>query len=102
MRTQSLAHEVRDTMGRQLAAEVSSYVAPPPPEGVPPEVLLQVVLTERLRRASRQTPGRVGTAPSPTARLVMPESGTSSYAPPVAPTSTPAVAGTPDGFAPPG
>ena len=92
-RTGSLAPEVRDAMGRQLAAEVSAYIAPPPPDGVPAEMLLQAVLTERLRRATRRAPGTlvrpVGpVAPAPTA-----------YA---APPASPAAALVDGGFAPPG
>lgn len=95
-RTGSLAPEVRDAMGRQLAAEVSTYIAPPPPDGVPPELLLQAVLTERLRRATRRAPGSLaaaagpagGAAPAPTAYA----------APPAPPVAAPADGG----FAPPG
>lgn len=54
-RTATLAPEVRTTMSRQLAAEVSTYVAPPAPHGLSPELYLQTVLTERMRRASRPT-----------------------------------------------
>lgn len=56
-RASTLEPGVREAMGRQLAAEVSAYVAPPPPAGVPAETYLQAVLTERLRRATRSTPG---------------------------------------------
>ena len=60
-RGQAMDPTVRATMGSQLAAEFSSYVAPPPPPGVDAETYLAAVLTERLRRASRSTPG--GTVP---------------------------------------
>jgi uncharacterized RDD family membrane protein YckC len=49
---------VRSTMGLQLAAEISSYVAPPPPPGTPPEIYLTAVLTERMRRATTATQAR--------------------------------------------
>jgi uncharacterized RDD family membrane protein YckC len=52
-RTPEIAPGVRVSMGRQLAAEVSSYVSPPAPPGVPPETYLLTVLTERMRRATR-------------------------------------------------
>jgi uncharacterized RDD family membrane protein YckC len=95
-RTASLAPEVRDAMGRQLAAEVSTYIAPPAPAGVPPELLLQAVLTERLRRANRRAPGAPdapvgppgGAVPAPRAYA----------APPGPPPAAPAHGG----FAPPG
>ena len=44
--------QVRTTMGTQLAAEVSTYVSPPPPAGLHPEDYLLAVLTERMRRAT--------------------------------------------------
>jgi len=52
-RTPEISPEVRASMSRQLAAEVSSYVSPPPPPGVPDETYLLTVLTERMRRATR-------------------------------------------------
>ena len=55
-RTPTLAPEVRSAMGQQLAAEMATYIAPPPPQGVPAELFLQTVLTERMRRATRRTP----------------------------------------------
>ncbi len=55
-RTSTLAPAVRTAMSLQLAAEVSAYVAPPAPVGLPAELYLQCVLTERMRRAAR--PGR--------------------------------------------
>jgi uncharacterized RDD family membrane protein YckC len=106
-RTSTLAPDVRDSMGRQLAAEVSSYIAPPPPDGVPPEVYLQAVLTERLRRASRVAPAVVPSGARAVAPVAAPVSGvdalpvTSVTAEPArtAPTSSSAPTG---GFAPPG
>ena len=58
-RTEAIAPAVRATMGRQLAAEMSSYIAPPAPSGTPPEACLMAVLTERLRRATATAPGSV-------------------------------------------
>ena len=52
-RTPEISPEVRQSMSRQLAAEVSSYISPPPPPGVPDETYLLTVLTERMRRATR-------------------------------------------------
>ena len=96
-RTSTLAPDIRATMARQLAAEVSSYVAPPPPPGLDPETFLQAVLTERLRRASRRAPGSIGAASVPAAAGVVP--------PAYVPTRAPAAPASPadgDGFAPPG
>jgi uncharacterized RDD family membrane protein YckC len=57
-RATAIDPNVRATMGMQLAAELSSYVAPPPPLGTPPEVFLMAVLTERMRRATGQDRAR--------------------------------------------
>jgi uncharacterized RDD family membrane protein YckC len=64
-RAASIAPGVRTTMGRQLAAEVSSYVTPAAPLGTPPETYLLTVLTERMRRAGRTTPGGTAWRPEP-------------------------------------
>ena len=69
-RTATIAPEVRATMGQQLAAEVSAYVAPAAPAGTPPEAYLMAVLTERLRRATAARPGTV--TPSPGRRETAP------------------------------
>ena len=69
-RTATIAPEVRATMGQQLAAEVSAYVAPAAPAGTPPEAYLMAVLTERLRRATAARPGTV--RPSPGRRETAP------------------------------
>jgi uncharacterized RDD family membrane protein YckC len=58
-RAASIAPQVRETIGLQLAAEMSTYVAPAAPAGLHPETYLSAVLTERMRRAAT-----VG-APSP-------------------------------------
>ena len=62
-RTTQLAPQVRTSMGLQLAAEFSAYLAPPPPPGIPAETYLAAVLTERMRRAARSVP--VSPAPAP-------------------------------------
>ena len=94
-RTATIAPEVRATMGQQLAAEVSAYVAPPAPTGTPPEAYLMAVLTERLRRA---TAARPGTLRPPTGRSETPSASARAVgaapAPPAAATSPPGGAGT--------
>ena len=40
----------RATIGRQLADQVSTYVAPPPPRGTPPEAYLAAVIASRRER----------------------------------------------------
>ena len=57
---------IRATMGLQLAAEISSYVAPPAPPGTPPEVYLTAVLTERMRRATSRAQARPVYSEQPT------------------------------------
>jgi uncharacterized RDD family membrane protein YckC len=57
---------IRATMGLQLAAEISSYVAPPAPPGTPPEVYLTAVLTERMRRATSRDQARPVYSEQPT------------------------------------
>jgi uncharacterized RDD family membrane protein YckC len=51
-RAASLDPQVRATLGRQLAAETASYLSPPPPPGLPPELYLATVLAARTRRSS--------------------------------------------------
>ena len=105
-RTATIAPEVRATMGQQLAAEVSAYVAPAAPTGTPPEAYLMAVLTERLRRATAARPGTLRTSTGrpetllPTARA---GEGIAAPPPPAAATSPTGGAGTAtDGpFAPP-
>ena len=93
-RADRLSPEVRAAMGTQLAAEVSTYVAPPPPAGLHPETYLMTVLTERMRRATAQT------APSPGVRPAGPPPVGSvplGAATPAAPASPTATAAEPDG-----
>ena len=99
-RATGLEPSVRESLGRQLAAEVQAYVAPPPPPGTHPEAYLAAVLTQRMRRGSDEAEkARTAGArpmPAPTAPVV---------APPPAPaptTSMPPAQPDPDGFAPPG
>ena len=93
-RAATLAPEVRTTMGRQLAAEVSSYVAPPAPSGVPAETYLMAVLTERLRRATA--------TPSGALRLTRPiPPGAGPGPAPVGPQAAPPAAAVPTGVGPP-
>jgi uncharacterized RDD family membrane protein YckC len=80
-RSASIAPAVRVTMGLQLAAEVASYVTPPPPPGVPAEAYLMTVLTERMRRA---------TASSRAVTALRQVPAGPAYLPPVAPSADPA------------
>ncbi|GHH68477.1 hypothetical protein GCM10017673_17360 [Streptosporangium violaceochromogenes] len=73
MRWHDLAPAVRHEMGVRIAAEMSAFVSPPPPPGVPPFAYLTAVLAERRRRdhlrlawradAMRGAPVPVATAP---------------------------------------
>jgi len=104
-RATTLAPDVRESLGRQLAAEFTAYVTPPPPPGTPPEAYLSAVLTERMRRSSAESeraraqgsrpmpaaPGSVSAASSqaPTAP-VQPAPQAPAPAPPTGPFAPPA------------
>ena len=45
-----LRPDVRERLGRRIAAQVAAVVSPPPPPGVPPAVFISAVLAERRRR----------------------------------------------------
>jgi len=49
-RAQQLDPQLRDQMAYQIAGDVLSRVAPPPPPGIPPQLALAAVLAERHRR----------------------------------------------------
>ncbi|MBJ7358140.1 RDD family protein [Nocardioides sp.] len=49
-RLPSIDARSRETIGRQLADQVSAYVAPPPPPGTPPEAYLAAVIASRRER----------------------------------------------------
>jgi hypothetical protein len=50
MRAPLLSPQSRATLGFQLADEVVSYVAPQPPAGTHPELVLAAVISDRRRR----------------------------------------------------
>ena len=91
----TIAPEVRATMGQQLAAEVSAYVAPAAPAGTPPEAYLMAVLTERLRRATAARPGTVRPSPGrrETALPTAPDFGAVWAPPPPSAATSPAGGG---------
>jgi uncharacterized RDD family membrane protein YckC len=62
-RTGTLSPEIRAALGLQLAAEVSTYITPPPPPGTHPETYLAAVLTERMRRSLAVRPATATGAP---------------------------------------
>lgn len=100
-RAATLEPTVRDSLGRQLAAEVQAYVAPPPPPGTHPEAYLAAVLTVRMRKSSAEAErarqqgalAMPAPMPAPTAAVPVPPSAPQQPLPPAAPD--------PDGFAPP-
>lgn len=108
-RAATLEPSVRDSLGRQLAAEVQAYVAPPPPPGTHPEAYLAAVLTQRMRKSSadaerqRHEGSRPMPTPLPPARVVAaPPAPAGPPAAPVTPVAPrPPAAPDPDGFAPP-
>lgn len=50
-RARELDPRVRDDMAHRILTEVALRIAPPPPQGVPPQWILAAVLAERHRRA---------------------------------------------------
>ncbi|MFF5209340.1 RDD family protein [Streptosporangium sp. NPDC000396] len=50
MRWHDLSPDIRHEMGVRIATEMSAFVSPPPPPGVPPFAYLTAVLAERRRR----------------------------------------------------
>ena len=68
VRAPQLAPGVRISLGERLAADVAARVAPPPPNGVPPEPYLLAVLGERRRRETDRlgagSPWGNGTGPA--------------------------------------
>jgi hypothetical protein len=50
MRAPMLSPQSRATLGTQLYAEVVTYVAPQPPAGAHPELVLAAVIADRRRR----------------------------------------------------
>lgn len=98
-RTGALSAGVRDSMGAQLATEVSAFVSPAAPAGTPAWAYLAAVLAERSRREMTSRPAQ---PPSPTSSQ---ESGPAPPPPPPPEPSSPSAKGEqerPPGFAPPG
>jgi len=96
-RAGTLEPAVRDSLGRQLAAEIQAYVAPPPPAGTHPEAYLAAVLTQRMRKSSaeaeraRQQGARAMPSPAPSSLVPPAPAAPAAQQPPAAV----------DGFAPP-
>jgi uncharacterized RDD family membrane protein YckC len=67
-RAPQLDRSVRQQMAYRIAGDVVSRIAPPPPPGVPPELVLAAVPAERHRRelARLRPPTPTGPAPWPT------------------------------------
>ncbi|MFF0307558.1 RDD family protein [Streptosporangium sp. NPDC004379] len=59
-RRNDLSPAVQHEMGARIAAEMSAFVSPPPPPGVPPFAYLTAVLAERRRRDQARLSGRGG------------------------------------------
>ena len=97
-RAGTLEPSVRESLGRQLAAEVQAYVAPPPPPGVHPETYLAAVLTQRMRKSSAEAERvrAAGARPMP----ATPDAAV--FVPPAPAAPLPPAQADPDGFAPPG
>ncbi|MFC3983923.1 RDD family protein [Streptosporangium jomthongense] len=97
MRWHDLSPAVQHEMGVRIATEMSAFVSPPPPSGVPPFAYLTAVLAERRRRDQVRLAQRIG-APPPDPRFQAPSQAP--YQPyPQPPAPPPAPYGPP--FAPP-
>ncbi|MGW0070378.1 RDD family protein [Streptosporangium sandarakinum] len=59
-RRSDLSPAVQHEMGARIAAEMSAFVSPPPPPGVPPFAYLTAVLAERRRRDQARLSRRGG------------------------------------------
>jgi uncharacterized RDD family membrane protein YckC len=66
-RAPQLDRRVRQQMAYRIAGDVVSRIAPPPPPGVPPELVLAAVLAERHRRELARLRPPTPTGPWPTA-----------------------------------
>ncbi|GAA3122566.1 membrane protein [Streptosporangium carneum] len=64
MRWHDLAPAVQHEMGVRIATEMSAFVSPPPPPGVPPFAYLTAVLAERRRRDQVRLARQAGTRQS--------------------------------------
>ncbi|WP_326828809.1 RDD family protein [Streptosporangium sp. NBC_01810] len=97
MRWHDLAPAVQHGMGVRIATEMSAFVSPPAPPGVPPFAYLTAVLAERRRReqarlaqqigtgwAAQQWPGHASPQSHPPVPPPQPGPGTQPY-PPVPP-----------------
>ncbi|MGH3367069.1 MAG: RDD family protein, partial [Nocardioidaceae bacterium] len=101
-RVDQLAPEVQHAMGSRIAAQVASYVAPPPPSNLPPYPYLAAVLAERRRRTEVRlaagTPPPGHTEPVPPAP---PDARQQEAEPPGPEPGAPPPRGRESGFAPP-
>jgi uncharacterized RDD family membrane protein YckC len=81
-RASQLDPQLRDQMAYRIAGDVLSRVAPPPPSGTPPQLVLAAVLAERHRRElARLRPSPNGQTPWPPAQPSGPPS-TGGFTPP--------------------
>ncbi|HEY0226583.1 MAG TPA: RDD family protein, partial [Mycobacterium sp.] len=78
-RAPQLDRGVRQQMAYRIAADVVSRIAPPPPPGVPPELVLAAVLAERHRRELARLRPPVPTGPAPWPAASAPWGATPQY-----------------------
>jgi uncharacterized RDD family membrane protein YckC len=88
-RAAQLDPSIRDQMAYRIAGEVVARISPPPPAGVPPQLVLAAVLAERHRRELARLRPPPPTAPLPQAPMYQRPD------PPASPVDT-------GGFTPPG
>ncbi|ACZ84392.1 RDD family protein [Streptosporangium roseum] len=71
-RWHDLSPAVQHEMGARIATEMSAFVSPPPPPGVPPFAYLTAVLAERRRRDHARLALQAGTRQPPAPAMPMP------------------------------
>jgi len=103
-RAPDISPEARYSMGRQIAFDVSRFVAPVPPAGCPAEAYLAAVLAERRRRELSRTPQPYAASTYPQPYAAQPPTQPYPHPTPASPPLPRQVTPPPDpyGFSPPG
>ena len=100
-RAAQLEPAFRDSMGRQIYAEVVGRISPPPPPDAPVPLVFAAVLAERHRRELARLAPVMGPPPGYGPPPPPPYGPPPTYAPPAPPQAAPPTSSPPGGFAPP-
>lgn len=87
-RWHDLAPGVREEMGARIAAQMATFVSPPPPAGVPAHAYLSAVLAERRRREEVRLAQRAAASTRPPATMPHPPMPYPVTPPPSGPAAT--------------